>query len=156
MSCPTYKQLCDRLIISQSVTFTNGNLIINIPQNNYRNNEKYCIVVAQTIPSTTTINAPVLITIGSDTTTTYPLINCNCTPVLACSINTRTRYSTCVRTSINSGVFQIIKKLPCSQCRVSPSSLPIAETTTPPANEAVLQQNNFISGDENAQNIRRS
>ena len=46
MSCPTSKCLCEKLVISQSVTFTNGQLIINIPAGSYENNEKYCIIVA--------------------------------------------------------------------------------------------------------------
>lgn len=124
MSCPTYKKLCNRLIISQSVTFTGGNLVINIPEGNYSNREKYCIVVAQNIPVATTIAAPVVITIGDDATTTYPLMNCDCTNVTACSINRRTRYSVCVYTDISTGVFKLLGKIPCSQCANSIDSLP--------------------------------
>lgn len=137
MSCSSCNKLCERLIISDSVTFTGGNLVINIPQGNYSNGEKYCIVVAQTIPTTTTINAPVVITIGTDTTTTYPLLYCDCTNVTACSINTRTRYSVRVRTNVSGGVFSMIKKLPCSHCVSQPASLPLPATPTPtpsPAN----------------------
>ena len=145
MSCPCYKQLCNRLVISQSVTFTDGNLVINIPQANYQNNEKYCIVVAQTIPETTTVNAPVVITIG-DGTTLYPLINNDCTGVVACSINTRTRYSVCVRTGVNDGVFALMKKLPCSQCRTAPLSLPLTEetTTTPGTTDTPVEEGGEI------------
>ena len=128
MSCPNYKRLCDKLVISQSVTFANGTLIINIPQQAYNNCEKYCIVVAQNIPETTTIAAPVVITIGTDTTT-YPLLNCNCTQVTACSINRRTRYSVKVNTGIQNGAFQLLGKLPCSRCADNANSLPIAATT---------------------------
>ena len=130
MSCSNCNKLCKRLVISTAVTFTGGNLVINLPQNNYANREKYCIVVAQTIPDTTTITAPVVITIGDDTTTTYPLVYCDGTAVSACSINTRTRYSTIVRTDITGGVFSLTKKLPCSHCVETPSSLPLADTTT--------------------------
>lgn len=129
MSCQAYRRLCKRLVISNSVTFTGGNLVINIPQDNYRNDEKYCIVVAQSIPADTTITAPVVITIGSNTTT-YPLVNCDCTNVYACSINTRTRYSVIVHTNINSGVFSVIDKLPCSRCANYADSLPVAAPTT--------------------------
>lgn len=113
MSCPNYKRICDKLVISNSVTVANSSLVINIPANNYMNKEKYCIVVAQPIPDTATINAPVVLTIGEDTTT-YPLVNCNCTNVTACSINTRTRYSVVVRTDLNGGSFVLKEKLPCS------------------------------------------
>lgn len=126
MSCD---RLCNHLIISDSVTFTNDTLVINIPQNNYGNNEKYCIVVAQNIPDTTTINAPVVITIG-DNETTYALLNPNCTPVYAASINTRTRYAVKVHTNIGGGVFSLIRPASCSRCINYPTSLPIAATAT--------------------------
>lgn len=132
MSCPTYKRLCNRLVISSAVTFSGGNLVINLPAGNYANNEKYCIVVAQNIPTTTTINAPVVITIGTGTTT-YPLMNCDCTNVTACSINRRTRYSVCVHTNISTGVFKLLGRIPCSQCQNAAASLPIPATTTPAA-----------------------
>ena len=74
MSCKNVCKLCDRLIISQAITFTGGNLVVNLPAGSYNNNEKYCIVLAQAIPETTTINAPVVITIGTGTQQ-YPLVN---------------------------------------------------------------------------------
>lgn len=132
MSCPNYKRLCKRLIISTAVTFENNTLVINLPEGNYANNEKYCIVVAQNIPDTTTITAPIEISIGSGTTT-YPLVNCDCSNVYACSINRRTRYSVCVSTNISSGVFKLLGRLPCSQCANNLASLPApaaAPTTT--------------------------
>lgn len=124
MSCPTHKRLCDKLIISDSVTFTGGNLVIDLPSASYNNGQKYCIVVAQTIPATTTIDAPVVITIGGDATTTYPLVNCDCSQVVACAINTRTRYSTCVRTTTTGGSFKLLGKVPCSRCADNLLSIP--------------------------------
>ncbi len=129
MSCQNVKRLCDRLIISNSVTFTDGNLVINLPEGAYQNRKKYCIVVAQNIPDTTTINAPVMITIGTDTTL-YPLMNPDCTSVRACSINRRTRYSVCVFTDIASGVFKLLEKVPCSRCRDNLATLPVTTPTT--------------------------
>ena len=128
------KKLCRRLIISQAVTFENDTLVINLPEGNYGNGCKYCIVVAQNLPDTTTITAPVVITIGDDTTTTYPLMNCDCSTVYACSINKRTRYSVVVRTDISSGVFKLIGKIPCSRCGDNLASLPApAAAATPGA-----------------------
>lgn len=124
MSCPTHKRLCDKLVISDSVTFAGGNLVIDLPSASYNNGQKYCIVVAQTIPATTTIDAPVVITIGGVTTTTYPLVNCDCSPVTACAINTRTRYSTCVRTTTTGGSFKLLGKVPCSRCADNLLSIP--------------------------------
>ena len=125
MGCPTTKKLCKHLVISTAVTFTDNTLVINIPDGNYANGEKYCIVVAQNLPATTTITAPVAITIGDDATTTYPLMNCDCTSVYACSINRRTRYSVCVHTDIASGVFKLLGRVPCSSCVNDATSLPV-------------------------------
>lgn len=127
MSCPNVKRLCNNLVISTAVTFADDTLTINIPAATYGNGCKYCIVVAQSIPDETTINASVVITIG-DGTTEYPLLNCDCTPVTACSINTRTRYSTVVSTGIASGSFRLLGKLPCSRCANNLASLPVPET----------------------------
>jgi uncharacterized Fe-S center protein len=129
MSCQASKRICDNIIISAAVTFTNDTLVINIPEGTYLDGERYCIVVAQNLPDTTTINAPVVITIGADATT-YPLVNCNCTNVTACSINRRTRYSVKVRTDVATGVFMLTGKIPCSQCSNRAPSLPIVDTTT--------------------------
>lgn len=113
MSCKTVCKLCDKLVISQSVTFSDGNLIIDLPAGSYNDGCKYCIVVAQSIPVTTTINAPVVITIGTGTQQ-YPLLKCDCSQATACSIRTRTRYSTCVETTPTSGVFRLLGKTCCA------------------------------------------
>ena len=66
MACKNVCKLCDKLIISTAVTFTAGTgLIITIPEGSYNDGEKYCIVIAQTIPAETTISAPVFIQIGT-------------------------------------------------------------------------------------------
>lgn len=119
-------RLCNNLILSNTVTFTADTLVINLPAGTYFNGNRYCIVVAQAIPDAATINAPVVITIGADAATTYPLVNCDGTPVLASSINTRTRYPVVVNTNTTSGVFKILGKLFCSRCTNNLASLPIA------------------------------
>lgn len=111
MACNPVCRLCDNLVISAGVTFTGGNLIINLPAGSYENNRKVCIVVAQTIPATTTINAPVFVTIGTGTQQ-YPLTKRNCRQVTACGIRTRTRYSTCVETTPTGGLFRLLGN-PC-------------------------------------------
>lgn len=130
MNCKYTKRLCDRLVLSSAVTFADGTLTINIPAGSYSNRERYCIIVAQAIPAETTITAPVVITIGDDTTE-YPLMNCDCTTVYAYSINTRTRYSVMVFTDISSGVFKLLGRLPCSRCADNLAALP-APVVTPP------------------------
>lgn len=111
MACKNVCTLCPRLVISQAVTFADGVLAINLPAGSYRNGEKYCIVVAQTIPAATTINAPVVVTIGTGTAQ-YPLTKCNCAQVTACGIRTRTRYATTVFTNATGGAFRLLGN-PC-------------------------------------------
>ena len=93
MACKNVCRLCDNFIISQSVNFTGGNLIIDLPAGSYADCRKVCIVVAQKIPDTTTINAPVFITIGGGAVQ-YPLMKHNCRQVVASGLRTRTRYKT--------------------------------------------------------------
>lgn len=114
MSCKNICKICDRLILSESVAFTAGTgLVITIPEGSYSDGCKYCIVVAQSIPDATTITAPVFIQIGTGTEL-YPLNKCDCTQATACSIRTRTKYSTRVETSATTGVFKLLGKVACS------------------------------------------
>lgn len=113
MSCKNVCKLCDRLIISEAVTFAAGTLTINLPAGSYSNGCKYCIVVAQAIPAATTITAPVVITIG-DGTEEYPLTNSCCAQLTACAIRTRTKYATVVSTDATGGTFKLLGKPACS------------------------------------------
>lgn len=113
MACRNVCKLCENLVISESVTFTAPNLIINIPAGSYADGEKVCIVVAQTIPAATTITAPVFITIG-DGTVLYPLNNCDRSQVAACGLRTRTRYATKVVTTPTGGSFRLLGKTCCT------------------------------------------
>ena len=125
MACQNICKLCNKLIISDAVTFTAGTgLIIDIPAGTYYNNEKYCIVVAQVIPADTTITSPVFISIGGDATTLYPLTRRNCVQATACNIRTRTKYSVCVATNTTSGTFRLLGDVGCAGAEVLPS-LPI-------------------------------
>ena len=107
------RKLCNRLVLSQSVTFAAGTLTINIPAGSYNNGEKYCIEVAQAIPAATTITAPVVITIGAGTDE-YPLTDRCCRQLTACAIRTRTRYSTIVATSATGGTFKMLGHACCA------------------------------------------
>ena len=113
MSCKTVCRLCDRLILSQAVTFADGTLTINLPAGSYNDGQKYCIVVAQAIPEATTISAPVVITIGTGTEE-YPLTNRCCAQLTAASLRTRTRYATVVSTSAAGGSFKLLGKASCA------------------------------------------
>ena len=112
MACKNICKLCDRLVISQSVTFNPvaNRLVIGLPDGTYLNKEKYCIVIAQTIPTNVTISADVAFIIG-DETTQYPLYDSCCSPVLAKALRTRTKYSTVVKTNTAGGIFKLLGKL---------------------------------------------
>lgn len=107
MSCRSVCKLCNRLVISDAVTFANGTLTVDLPAGSYSDGCKYCIVIAQAIPATTTIAAPVVFTIGGGTEA-YPLVNRCCAQVTACGIRTRTKYSTVLATSATGATFKML------------------------------------------------
>ena len=131
MECVKNCRLCDRFILSQAINFdtTTNTLIVDLPSGSYGNCQKYCIVLAQTIPASTTINAQVVFSIGGGVTQ-YPFLNCDCTPILASQIRTRRIYQTRVNTAVNTGVFKYIGKccLPSNSTN-QVQAIPIPTTT---------------------------
>ncbi len=113
MACKNVCRLCDHLAISTAVAFTDGNLVVTLPVDSFRDGEKVCIVIAQTIPADTTITAPVVIQIGEGTEQ-YPLTTRCCAQVSACGIRTRTRYATRVVTSATGATFRMLGNPSCS------------------------------------------
>ena len=113
-NCKNVCKICKNLVISQSVVFTPGTgLIINIPEGNYSDFQKVCIVRAQSIPAETTISAPVFVKIGAGSVL-YPLDKCDCTQATACSMRTRTKYSTRVETTPTGGIFKLLGNVCCA------------------------------------------
>lgn len=114
MACKPVCSLCRNLVISTAVAYdsTTNTLNITIPNRGYRNCEKVCIVVAQAIPATTTINALVYIFVEGSS---FPLTKCDCSQVTACEMKTRTRYCTQVRTNTTSGVFRLLGNVCCTR-----------------------------------------
>ena len=112
--CKNVCRLCPNLVISESVAFdaATNTLNITIPDNGYRNCDKVCIVVAQTIPATTTINALVNIVVSG---TSFPLVKFNCVQATACEIQTRTKYTTRVITTPTTGTFRLQGKIYCAR-----------------------------------------
>lgn len=135
MACNNFPQICPRTIISDSVSIVTvdgvDTLLIDIPLATYMDGFKYGLVIAQAIPTAATIDMPVAVSIGGDTTTVYPLTDCSCSQLTACSIRTRTRYPVMVSTTATSGVFKVLGYLRCSPNN-DLASLPIlaAATTT--------------------------
>lgn len=137
MACKTVCKLCKNLIISTAVAFTGGNLVITLPAGSYGKNCKYCIVIAQSIPDTTTITAPVVFQIGTGTEQ-YPLVNQCCAPITACGLRTRTKYCTVVSTSATGGTFKLLGKASCAPDN-SLSAIDGTAPAAPAATEAEVQ-----------------
>lgn len=130
MECVQNCRLCPKFILSQTITFDGTSLIVNLPQNAYGNCEKYCIVLAQSIPEATTINAPVVFTIGTGTVK-YPFVNQDCTPIYASQVRTRRIYPSRVNTAVDSGVFKYIGRCPLpSNATTTIQSIPVEPPTT--------------------------
>ena len=131
--CVQNCKLCNKFILSQSIVFnpTVNQLIVDLPAGSYGNCTKYCIVLGQSIPTNTTINAQVVFTIGGDQTVGYPFLNKDCTPIYASQVRTRRIYPTRVNTAVNSGVFKYIGDccLPSNATTVN-QSIPITTATT--------------------------
>ena len=139
MSCQNVCKLCPRLIISESVLFdpTTNSLDITIPDNGYRDCDTVCIVVAQAIPSSTTINALVYIVVGG---TRFPLVKCSCSQAVSCEIQTRTKYKTRVVTNTVSGTFRLQGRIYCTR----PSNLTTLPTTSAVATASVVEETQVV------------
>lgn len=133
MSCfNTNCQLCRNLVISTSVTVATVNgvstLVIDVPTGVYANGCKVCLVIAQAIPATATVQMPVAISIGGDTTTVYPIVGRDCVQVTACALRTRRKYPLKVATNATSAVFKSLGNLSCAPSTVL-DTIPV--NTTP-------------------------
>lgn len=127
-------QACKNLVFSNSVTVVTvdgvDTLVIDIPSGGcYCNNRKVCLVVTQTIPTTATINMPVAISIGGDTTTVYPVVRCDCSQATACQLRTRKKYPLRIQTSATSAVFKSLGGLSCCPT-YQLDAIPVATATT--------------------------
>lgn len=109
MSCINNCKLCNRLILSTAINYdeTTNQTIVALPAGAYGNCEKYCIVLAQSLPTASTINSQVVFTIGTGATR-YQFLNKDCTPVLASQIRTRRIYPTKIKTYSGTGVFKYV------------------------------------------------
>ena len=131
-NCNNQCSICPNLVISTSVSIVTidgvDTLVIDLPAGTYINGRKYCIVVAQQVPDTATINMPVAFSIGGVTTTVYPFINCNCTQITACGVRTRTRYPVCVFTNATGAVIRSTRHI-CCYPQNNLFSIPVPATT---------------------------
>ena len=104
---------CDRLVLTDGITFAAGVLTINLPAGSYNDCQRYCILIADEIPAATTRGAEVVFTIGGGTET-YPFLDCCGAQITQEEIAYRFRYMTRVRTSATGGTFNWLGKGACS------------------------------------------
>ena len=128
MNCNKRCRLCDKFVMSASITLAGGNLVINLPADkSYRKGCKYCIVFAQTIPVAPT-NTPVVITVG-DGPAQYPFTDSCCAQATVCDIKTREKYPVRVVTNSVGGAFRWLGRF----CRDGRDDLPALDGTAPAA-----------------------
>lgn len=104
-------KLCNNFILSDSVTVVGTSLVVNVlnvPCN------RGCLVIAQTVPAAATVDMPVFITIGSDTTQ-YPLVDKCGVQVSAGRLCVRYRYPFKFITANTQSIFKICgSRCPCN------------------------------------------
>lgn len=120
---------CKRFTVTSSVTVSGTDLLINIPQAQYSDCDKVCLYIAQALPDAATINMPVSVTIGTDTTQ-YPLVTCVGIPVTASMIKSKVLYPTMIVTNSSSGVFRILRKVSCNINKLQSIPAPTVDNTT--------------------------
>ena len=111
--CRDSCKVCKRLLFSESVTVAGTDLVVAIPEFfNVSDCGKFCLVITQNLPDTATVNLPVVVTVGDDTTT-YPLVDCTGLQVTASMLSVRCRYPVKATTNGVSAAFKILKNLSC-------------------------------------------
>ena len=131
MACNCVTNKCNRcrnFVTTGAVTISGTTLVLQIPSNNYLNNQEVCICVAQPIPAGTTSSLNVVIQIGTDTTNLYPLRTKCGHNIYADQIKTRTLYCTRVATDSTTFVYNGRCPLPCTSA-IMTGSLPVTQVT---------------------------
>lgn len=110
--CNTSCRDCPKLVYVNEVAFTDGTLILTLPETtSYNRGCQYCFIITTAIPNTVTRNAPVVAVIGTGTTQ-FPLLTRCGAAVLEQQLRSRTRYPFRVATSAAGGSLTILKQLP--------------------------------------------
>lgn len=129
---------CPRKVYSVSATVVAidgvNTLVIDVPQQSFRNCQRGCLVITQNLPEEATIFMPAAISIGGVTTTVYPLLSCNCEQVTACMLRPRRRYPFKVSINGTNGVFKILKNLSCAPNN-DLATIPVVEAAAPAGGE---------------------
>ena len=109
MNCFKILRIDPRSVQATAITFAADTLTINIPQKTYNAGGVYFLRLTDPIPEETTINAPVVVTIGAGTAE-YPLLSKSGGQVTAASLRSGYSYPVTV-VSENGGAFKVLDKL---------------------------------------------
>lgn len=104
-----------RVVDAVAVTFADGTLTINVPQNTYTSGCPYCLRLPDPLPDTATIGAEVVITIGTGTVE-YPLLDCKGVPVTAELLRSGYGYPVAVVGNGASAAFKVLAPLCYPKC----------------------------------------
>ena len=99
-----------RSVTAETITFADGTLTINVPQRTFYAGCVYFLRLVDPIPAATTVNAPVVITVG-DGTVEYPLVACNGAQVTVGNIRTGYSYPIRLATTATGGSFRVLDRL---------------------------------------------
>lgn len=126
-NCNNSCDVCSNLVFA-TPTFADGTLTLNIPARSFQNCQIVCIVIAGALPAGTTLEAPVVLTIGTDTTQ-YPLVTRRGTPVTASMLSIRgnCKLKARVNTTTTSAVFMVLDGLINCNSNVL-NSIPVTTT----------------------------
>lgn len=113
MGCHKILRIDPRSITPVAVTFADDTLTINLPQNTYNRCGVYYLRLTEPIPATTTITAPVVITIGTGTVE-YPLLSACGGQVVAASLRSGYSYPITLVPGGTDGAFKVLDKLWCA------------------------------------------
>ena len=113
MNCFRIIRIDPRSVTAAEVTFAADTLTVNVPQRTFNAGGVYFLRITEPIPEETTINAPVVITIG-DGTVTYPLISKCGGQVTAASLRSGYSYPITLVSGGTDGAFRVLDKLWCA------------------------------------------
>ena len=120
-------RVCNNLVISTSVAISGTEMVITIPEATYTNNQKLCILIAQTIPASAT-PLPVVIQITGNTAT-IPFRTICGHNVYSDQLRTRTIYPIYAATDSQTFVYRLKERcLPCTNYAFS-DTIPPATTS---------------------------
>lgn len=119
-------RICQNIVVSTNVAIVSGNMVITIPAGSYKNNQRLCILIAQTIPVSATPLPVVIQVTGS--TVNIPFRTICGHNVYSDQLRTRTIYPAYAATDSQTFVYRLKER--CLPCTNYPFSDTIPATTT--------------------------